>query len=440
LDTFASTIQRLPKAIDGKMIETYLPISDELWFANKYQASCLLQDRPEERWQKLKESGNNGSFAWCIVLDSLMREAQVLSHGNIQGIFSNLDSKNNIPKLLQYFSHGYKRKHSEENSQLLASLAKAFDGLMDNLPRSLRYDGEALNFGTVEGEDRLSARRSSASKYSIVMLAVSVRWMIYQNYLFADIVNGAIPLPFSKPGSKASGQPAVPPQHGPRSASLKNFLEISETVLRLLESCPRDHTKYVSPYYASTVWIAAALQIFRRRSVSDDNPTITPRRYAALRQTYLDYAVSWGTPQTLLQSLDSLETQLEARQHELEMSSLGQQAPGVYDRQHVQEENLSSGTESRAAIPSLDRQEAWARDQEASLLEASQPFHDIREPVYDLWSGVVNTDWPAANNLDAGPSSDQHDFTTILPDDVFLQNFAWYSSDMITGLYQKYTS
>jgi hypothetical protein len=440
MDTFASTIQRLPKAIDGKMIETYLPISDELWFTNTYQPSCILQDKPEERWQELKKSGNDCSFAWCIVLDSLMREAQVLSHGNIQGIFSNLHKKDNIPRLLKYFSHGYKRKHSEENTQLLGQLAKAFAGLMDNLPASLSYAGEALKFDMAEGEDRYLLRRSSAAKYNVIMLAVSVRWMIYQNYLFRDIIDGAISLPFFKPGSDAIGLTTIQPQTGPRSASLKNFLGISETVLRMLENCSPGHARFVSPYFASTVWIAAALQIFRRRSCTDDNPTITPRRYAALRQAYLDYAVAWGTPKALLERLDSLEAQLEARQHELEMSSLARPIPGSPEPSHGDGERHRPRNDLRTSPLSQDEPEIWATNQAPALFEASHLFHDDREPTYDLWSGEAHLDWPVTNELGAGASNDHPDFTTILPDEVFLQNFASYSSDMITGLYEQYTS
>lgn len=119
---------------------------------------------------------------------------------------------------------------------------------------------------------------------------------------------------------EASQQLPKPGQALPYSVGLNN-LETSETALRLLESCPKDHARFVSPYYASTIWIATALQLFKGITVNDDYPTRTRRKYIALREVYLQFTHYWGTPLILLENLDTLEARLRVRQQELAVSA-----------------------------------------------------------------------------------------------------------------------
>ncbi|CAG9951153.1 unnamed protein product [Clonostachys rosea f. rosea IK726] len=80
LDVFASTVRRSPTAIDWDTNETFLPVDDEFWFACTPQPSCFLERDPEMRWKSLQASKNLSPKAWFIAINSIMRNAQVLSN------------------------------------------------------------------------------------------------------------------------------------------------------------------------------------------------------------------------------------------------------------------------------------------------------------------------------------------------------------------------
>lgn len=438
MDIFASTIQRAPTAIDGNMNETCLPVSDDFWFAGKYQASCLVRGVPEERWQRLKATGNQDCFAWCIVLSSMMRDAQVLSRGNIQGIFSNLEPKNNASKLARYYSHGYKEKTAEENSQQLASLVRAYHGLLDNLPENLRHRGEPLTFGMDGANNALASRRSCAERYNTRMLAVSAHFMIYQNYVFAGIVDGSISLSFSKGGEDQPGLFTAPHQARNFSVGLKTLLDTSETLLDLLESCPKGHARYVSPYYASTIWIAAALQLFKEIAMHDDDPISTRYKYTALREAYLEFARLWGTPLILLQTLDSLQTRLRLRQQELAASAASENAAQTSDQQPQHGRRAVGDADKGTTAAGQAQPFHSAPASEESSFQNPLPPCDVVAPMMGSWSSSGETaDWLTATDPSHGISQDV--WTTALPDEAMLDNFAWYSSDIMTELSHGYT-
>ncbi|EXJ88949.1 hypothetical protein A1O3_02013 [Capronia epimyces CBS 606.96] len=448
MDIFASTIKRAPTAIDWKMNETYLPVSDDLWFANKYQASCLLRGEPEERWRHLKQSGNEGSFAWAILLAALMRDAQILCHDNLQGKFANLDPKSDVPKLVQYFSNSYTRQAAEEISERLSSLVRAYQAIREELPAALEHGGEPLNFDLVAGEDPLAARRASAGKYIVGMMKASASFMIYQNHVVADMIEGLIPLPlFSSPEvpTQSSDQSTVMGDDPTTRVGLENFLEASDTVLRLLTSCPGDHVRYVSPYYASTVWIAATLQSFKRIFRWNEAPMLTESKYATLRQTYMRFAEFWGTPLTLLQNLDSLEARLEARQKEMEMSGpepVTNPTGGAHALGMDMLGGGGGGGEGLGAVEAIRQPQPPGLLQSASVPYEASQFSGAVDAPSALRSPDESLEWSSAMGGEVDPSTDDSAFTGDwsgpFPDDLFVDNFAWYSSDIMAALCHGY--
>lgn len=68
MDVFASTIRRLPTAIDGSLNLTLLPVPDSCWFNDIYQESCFLVEDCSLRWKHLARSGNQSSKSWFIVM------------------------------------------------------------------------------------------------------------------------------------------------------------------------------------------------------------------------------------------------------------------------------------------------------------------------------------------------------------------------------------
>ncbi|KAH7408962.1 fungal-specific transcription factor domain-containing protein [Cadophora sp. MPI-SDFR-AT-0126] len=77
VDTFSSTIACQPSVIDLSRIDVHLPVSDEAWFGMKpVQSAPLASRKPFEVWRSLKESPNQNEWAWYLISNCLMRQAQ----------------------------------------------------------------------------------------------------------------------------------------------------------------------------------------------------------------------------------------------------------------------------------------------------------------------------------------------------------------------------
>ncbi|KAF2179306.1 hypothetical protein K469DRAFT_641512 [Zopfia rhizophila CBS 207.26] len=316
MDVFASTIRRCPTAIDWTMNDTCLPIQDEFWFHNQYCPSCFLERRPMDRWKKLKESGNESASAWFIIINSLMRNAQVLSRGNLQGILPGSDPNNNVAQLTDYFRNAYKKKRSEEDSTQLTILAHALRCTTSVLPESLAYKGENLSFAsmdqhsTSDGLEQSYGRLNSA-KYSIYMITQLAAFMIYHHYAFGEILNGTI---FAEEPRNPGFGWAVPDQAiPPNCKGLQSCLQAADNILAIINRSSEDHVKYVNPFHASTVWLATSLQILRKVFGPDVQVELTESKCEILRLSCQQYTKFWGTPLALLENLDSLEERLILR-------------------------------------------------------------------------------------------------------------------------------
>ncbi|OQV03069.1 Fungal specific transcription factor domain-containing protein [Cladophialophora immunda] len=444
MDIFASTIQRAPTAIDWSANETFLPVADEYWFTNTYQASCLLLGSPEERWKRLKHSGNENSAAWAYLLASLMHEGRLLCQERIKGITSNADLPNDVPKLAQYYSQDYRLK-AQGFSDRLSSLVKAYQDVRENLPTALAYRGEYLSFALGEGDDPYATRRTSAGKYSIHMMSASACFMIYQNYVFADIIEGLIPLPSSQTSHEYSGRDTELNERSFLGKGFRNYLEASDMVLRLLSNCPEDHVRYVNPYYASTTWIAAALQVFKRFTLRDHDSTLTQRQYDLLRRSYLQFNQFWETPRALLQNLDSLQARLDSRHRELELQERSSSARDTQiDGQpcHGDTQSFASTETIMASMCGEQLLPDWS-GLKGSLCNTSQPSVGDPNTSYpallpedvELPSGIAPKFHPSL-----GEAAFAEPYPDPWPNELFLDNLVWYSSDVMAGLSHGYTA
>lgn len=380
MDLFASTIQRCPTAIEWKMNETYLPISDDQWFANKYQSSCKLQREPEERWKKLRDCGNRSSAAWYIVISSIMRDAQVLCYGNIQGIFSNLTSEDNIPTLVEYFRHAFRAKASEEDSKQLTALVNAYHGTINALPENLCYRGERLTFGINEYGDGDASllRRTCAAKYNIWMAAELTRFMINHHDVFAGIVNGVIPESFDDTESREG--PNALKKVSLHTNALNACLRASDNIALVLTNCVDGHVQFVNPFMASVVWLAAALQIYRKLFTYNHNPILTQNKFEVLRSTYVWYVNVWGAPPRLIQDLDSLQMRLATRLEELNWA---ENKGNMLQHWRGQLPTFQNSTGTGSAISQDDpvRRDLW-KNQGDGQAETSPSFGNDISPGY----------------------------------------------------------
>jgi hypothetical protein len=310
MDNFASTIRRCPTAIDWSMIDTYLPVQDEFWFNNQYQRSCFLEREPVNRWKMLKKCGNESPTAWLIVICSIMRNAQVLLRGNLQGILLIVDPHDNTDQLLHYFRNSFCRKKTQEDSAKLKTLLQALQNVITQLPDSLVYRGEYLDFGS-DGQVAVSdveMRRLHSAKYNIYLTIQLARFMIYHHYAFGEIVSGTI---FSS--KQKAPEPGWSPSRRELSENakgLQNCLQAADDICALTTRCSEDHVKHVNPFLASTVWLAAALQVLRKLFGNGEYQDETTSKCERLRAICGRYTEFWHTPLSLLENLDSLEARL----------------------------------------------------------------------------------------------------------------------------------
>lgn len=319
MDIFASTVRRSPTAIDWSMSQTYLPIDDELWFANKYQASCFFEEDLMDRWRKLKESRNESPVAWTIVLNSLMREAQVLVRGNLSGTLVNTDHDDHVSALLQYFHNAFCKKRSSDDAKQQAIL-ESLHCTVAALPEHLAYRGECLDFATnrrafsnADPATIKHVRHLHASKYTIYLTIQLARFMIYHHSSFEEVLSGTtfIDTPRDDGLGPELGWTAGASLDSFTCRGLSNCVEAADNVLEIVKNSVHCHVQWVTPFLSSILWIATAMQILRKVFEPGSHFSLAESNSEVLRLTCAKYSQFWGTPLALMDNLDALEGRLE---------------------------------------------------------------------------------------------------------------------------------
>ncbi|OJJ05928.1 hypothetical protein ASPVEDRAFT_139885 [Aspergillus versicolor CBS 583.65] len=307
IDNFSSMIRRCPTAINARLVETYLPVPDVVWFNNHFQASCMLESLPQKRAKALKDSGNESPDAWQIVISSIVRDAQTLPRGNIHGVLLNVDLTNaTTDQLCQYFRNSFRKRQTQEDPAQVETLVDSLQTITEAIPAHLTYNGEYLDFGF----DALTVSRESevrclhAAQYETYFGLQLAQFMIYHNHAFDEIVSGAIFASNTARAGTCSSESAHLPQ------GLGHCLQAADNICAIISQCPADHVAYVSPYLASTVWLAASLQILRDLLVVVTDCGETHSKYALLRAVFEQYSAFWGTSPALLENLDSLDARI----------------------------------------------------------------------------------------------------------------------------------
>ncbi|PSN63044.1 hypothetical protein BS50DRAFT_558840 [Corynespora cassiicola Philippines] len=306
LDSFASTIRRCPTAIDWSMIDTYLPVQDKFWFNNHYQPSCFLEPEPVNRYKMLLKHGNENPNAWLIVINSIMRNAQVLLKGNLQGILVSLNPHDHPEQLIHYFRNSFCRRKTAEESAKLRTLIRSLDDLMERMPVSLKFQGESLDFGVNNQGDTvdIERKRLHSTKFTVYLAVQLARFMIYHHYAFEETTSGSI-FADNCDGLSSSSQNPEESAHG-----LQTCLRVADDIYALVSKSSRYHFKYVSSFLGSTIWLAASLQVLRKTFAIDERNDEIASKYNLLRTTCEQFTEFWQIPLVLLENLDSLESRL----------------------------------------------------------------------------------------------------------------------------------
>lgn len=297
MDTFASIIRRSPTAINWHDNETFLPIKDDFWYNGTKQPSCFLAPKPMNRWRNLQKSGNESCKAWFIVVNSLMRDAQNLS--DPRGLFSD--------------SRQCSSKSSLVVSEHLSVISNSLRCLTIALPNDLQYQGEYLTFGS--GDTRLG-RQLDGSKHGIYLM-IQLTHLIIDHFEAFRACSGDSHI-------SLHGNPSSQRQNGllvlseQQRQALNRFVLAADKAFTMVSRCADDHVQAVNPFLASSVWIAAAVQLVQKYFGSSSiNLDLVDSKFEFLRMNYKQYVEFWDTPSVLEERLDSLERQFK-KLHTLE--------------------------------------------------------------------------------------------------------------------------
>ncbi|PTB35000.1 hypothetical protein M441DRAFT_205667 [Trichoderma asperellum CBS 433.97] len=305
MDVFASTVRRTPPAINWCQMEVLLPALDAYWHSGQPVTSCFLEQDPASRWRTLLDSGNKSPKAWFIVINSLMKDAQTISCP--RGVPCVNEANRNASSTV-FMSKELYSNSVEESQQNLETLMNSIHCFMQALPESLRYRQQYLSFDARETGQIESKRQLHSSIYNIYIMAQLARLMIYRY----DIFNGHIELPKSK-----SARKSVLNFQDQENIALRQYFEAADSILNIVNRSCEDHIQYINPFLSSTIWLAAAVQLFRNSIGGfSTNTSLIKSRFDVLYLTYKQCVDFWNTETAMQQNLELLETQLEGEKLE----------------------------------------------------------------------------------------------------------------------------
>lgn len=312
MDVFASTVRRTPTAVDWAQMEILLPADDADWFNDRPARSSFMERDPVKRWKVLQDSGNGSPWAWFLVINSLMKDAQVIS--SPRGVPSQSDNRSRQ----QYDRRRGKASHLlgpvQEARQKLEILANAVQCFVLALPAHLEYRNQYLSFdGTAAAPGRIeSLQHLHSGIHNIFMMTQLARLMIYRYYLFGAHAHS----PQSGGPDDAVGQ-SLPGLNDPGNSSVRQYFEAADNILMIVSRSCEDHIRYINPFLPSTIWLAAAVQLVRKYvKPPASNPGLTQSRFDVLYLTYKRCAVFWEAKTAMGQNLEMLEMQLQAHYHQ----------------------------------------------------------------------------------------------------------------------------
>jgi Fungal specific transcription factor domain len=390
-DVFASTTRRLPTAIDWTQNETFLPVDDNLWINDTIGRSCRLEVDPSLRLEMLQKSGNYSYKAWYIVLNSIMRNAQMLSNPRGMKETSRQRGKAGHSK---FTSSSQRTKPSEEGTQRsLAILANVLASYAIALPPHLAYRDEPLLFKN-GGMDY--------AKHSIHITIQLTRFMIHQYE--------TLRLPFKtttprfKAACKADNSRGTVDNESTNeifnSAAWAHYLAAADNIITLIRNCPPHHIRHSNPFLASVIWLAAVVQIVHKAfGPKPEESSLIESNYELLRLNFRQYVSFWDISDTLRQRLDMIEARLYQRgahdvtfpienagSRDREDSSVSKPIiDSVDDGQQSRDDTTTQGISRSLNEPSFDTSQSPAGYQASGYIDgAHSPIPSFGDTPYPL--------------------------------------------------------
>lgn len=306
MDVFVSIIRRRPLAISWAHNRTWLPAEDERWANSIPQQSCTLAVNFVDRWKMLDKTRNKSPKAWFIVINSLMKDSQLLS---------NPMTPDAVQDAVQ----------DAETFNRLQAMHNVLHCTTEMLPRHLRYENQFLNFDAkdVEVTEAPFRRARDAAIYSIHLMTQLTRMMIYKFYVFRTRLRWPQlqrELATMKSHAKTGAMPerqlgSLVPTNAVRQALIL-YITASDNVVNLIQRTNGSHYKYVNPFLANTIWLAAAVQLVHKELISSDGAEkdLICSNFELLCMAYRQFVDYWYMSDTLQGNLENLEKELKTLQ------------------------------------------------------------------------------------------------------------------------------
>lgn len=303
LDVFACTVRRLPTGLDSMQTETFLPVSDEAWFGGTYQASCCLDLDPKARWKMLEKCTSHSWKAWYIVLNSMMRDAHVLSYS--RGMYGMTSFNGNTQAAMSISaSFGTIRDGLKALEESLSSFGRA-------LPKEMSYCNEYLGFHSKTSMGTQSTLTNDCATHSLYMMAQLTRFMIYHYQMFWEsrTMESASAADLT---DESANQQYLLPTYSVNIQAWNRYLESADNILRMIRNSSPYHVRYVNPLFASTIWIAAVAQVVSKVfNPERSNAQTSQSKLEVLQHNFDCYVSFWGTSKALQHKLNTLESRLQ---------------------------------------------------------------------------------------------------------------------------------
>ncbi|KAK6067261.1 2,4-dichlorophenol 6-monooxygenase [Seiridium cupressi] len=365
MDVFGSTIRRTRPAMDWTQMETFLPVEDQDWFDEQPRPSCFMDLSPLHRWKSLQACGNESPKAWFLVINSLMKEAQVISSPRSTPRKPSPGDWQQARDNDRNQSSGKRGEFAEESSSKLELLANSMHCFTLSLPKHLQYHNQYLSFDSRGLGELISPRQLHCGIHNIYVMTQLARLMIYRygvfgaqrshvqgfgTYLRADsTTTGSSTTTKLTPNEKLGSRAAATP-YDVENLALPMYFEATDNILSIISRSSQNHIKHINPFLASTVWLASAVQLFRMHLTQGElSRTLIKSKFEALYMTYKRCVSFWDVQTALQQNLQALEAQLTGSETSIRpnnFSPINTEVPGprASSCQRTNEGQVGSGS------------------------------------------------------------------------------------------------
>ena len=186
-----------------------------------------------------------------------MLEAQVLSDS--QSLRRDYCRRTGIGRAYPGFADS-----SSNNEAKLEVLANALYCFTIALPPRYRYQHQSLRFARPAGTPATArALANDCAVYSIHMMIQLTRLLIHRRGVIRCIHQAVRPLEMpgrdQEPGKTRLDALAF--GRDPENRAWSEYLDSADNILAVIRSSSTDHVRYVNPFMADTIWLAATAQV-----------------------------------------------------------------------------------------------------------------------------------------------------------------------------------